>query len=223
MAVLAGSMLAVLVNRVVSTAAPFRPRPMYDPASGWIPPQIVLDLKLDNWSAFPSDTASFFVALAFGLWFLSRPAALIALSSTVFLVLLPRVYFGFHYPGDIVVGGLIAIAAVLLSLRFGRRALGELMLVVERRRRGLFYALFFFLSYEIGLVFENTRRLASGIAKALTKENSIVEIALIAMLIISIGAAAGLVLGVIWRAWSQERAEFRDVPRAVPCNPSRAL
>ena len=75
------------------------------PASGWIPPQIVLDLKLNNWSAFPSDTASFFVALAFGLWFLSRPAALIALSATVFLVLLPRIYFGFHYPGDIVVGG----------------------------------------------------------------------------------------------------------------------
>jgi hypothetical protein len=106
---------------------------------------------------------------------------------------------------------MIAIAAVLLSLRFGGRALGELMLIVERRKRGLFYALFFFLSYEIGLVFENTRRLASGIAKALARENSFVEIALIAVLIVGIGAAAGRILGMIWRAWSQERAESRDV------------
>jgi hypothetical protein len=210
-AVLAGSVVAVLVNRVVSTATPFRLRPMYDPASGWIPPQIVLDLKLDHWSAFPSDTASFFVALAFGLWFLSRRAALIALPITVLLVLLPRVYFGFHYPGDIVVGSLIAVSAVLLSLRFGGRALGELMLIVERRQRGPFYAFFFFLTYEMGLTFENTRKLVIGIAKALAKKSSTPEVALITVLIVGIGSAAGLFLGMMWRAWSQERAESRDV------------
>jgi undecaprenyl-diphosphatase len=205
-AVLTGSMLAIFVNRVISMAAPFRPRPMYDAASGWIPPQIVLDLKLDHWSAFPSDTASFFVALAFGLWFLSRPAAVIALPLTVLLVLLPRVYFGFHYPGDIVVGGLIGVAAVSLSLRFGGRALGDVMLIVERRQRALFYALFFFLSYELGLTFQNARTLAIGIAKVLKNESSTLELALIGVLIAGIAAAAATVLALIWRAWSQERA-----------------
>jgi hypothetical protein len=192
-AVLAGSTLAVLVN-LISTVAPFRPRPVHDPSYGWIPPQIVLDLKLDNWSVSERHRELFrrarlrtLVSVAPG-----RTHCLIihgfagTVATGLFRVSLPWRYRGRRIDRDR--SGVVVAA---LRRTGARRSHAHCGATPAR----LFYALFFFLSYEIGLVFENNRRLASGLAKDLAK-----------------GGAAGLGMGMIWRAWSQGRAESRDVP-----------
>ena len=61
-----GALLAVIVGRTISFIVPFRVRPMFDPAVIHPAYAIPITANLESWSGFPSDTASFFFALAFG-------------------------------------------------------------------------------------------------------------------------------------------------------------
>jgi undecaprenyl-diphosphatase len=206
-AVVLGSFLAVLANRLVSLLVPFRLRPMYDAASGWIPPQIPIEYNLEHWNAFPSDNGSFFGALIFGLWFLSRPAAILGAVFTAVWIWAPRVYLGIHYPSDIIVGVLIGIAAVAFSLRFGGSALGGPLLAVERRHAAFFYCGFFLLSFEMAVVFQDVRAVGRGIAHRLMDHPSAFELAAIVAVAAALALFGAAALRLTWRAWSLERTE----------------
>src|SRR5579872_5471109 len=115
--IIIGSLLALFVARVIADLAPFRMRPMYNTGFGHRPYSLPLSLNLEDWSAFPSDTATYFFALSYGLSYLSRRFTLPILSYTFGWICLPRIYLGVHYTSDIVVGAAIGLTTTWLLLR----------------------------------------------------------------------------------------------------------
>jgi PAP2 superfamily len=118
-----------------------------------------------NWSSFPSDTAAYFFALAFGLAYLSRRLAIPIILYTAAWVCLPRMYLGLHYASDIVVGAAIGITTVWVSLRsellqamVARRLLSAMETTPE-----WFYAIAFLVSIEMATVFEGFRHAGNSI------------------------------------------------------------
>jgi len=99
---------SILVARVVVMLFPFRIRPIADPTNGLHFPPATTDWQ--NWSSFPSDHAIMFFTLRTCLFFISHVVGWIALMDAVFLICLPRIYLGVHYPTDIIAGAVIGIA-----------------------------------------------------------------------------------------------------------------
>ena len=74
--------------------------------------------------SFPSDHATGGFALAFGIWLYDRTIGTVLLVIAAVLSF-SRVYVGTHYPGDVVAGALIGIAAgsALFLVPITRRAI----------------------------------------------------------------------------------------------------
>ena len=160
-------MLALLLNRTISTLLPFRLRPMY--ALGANPPSFTWAYDLENWSSFPSDNASYLFAIATCLWFVSRPLGTVFGLFSAFAVL-GRVYLGIHYPSDIFVGALIGIASALIINRavILRRRLADPLLTFETRTPSYFYGLLLFTLAEVETGFQNSRRIAVAVVHMFT-------------------------------------------------------
>ena len=71
-AIFAGTILAVIVSRTIADVIPFRIRPMYAPGVIHRPHSFPITGNMERWSSFPSDTAAYFAAMAFGLGCLLR-------------------------------------------------------------------------------------------------------------------------------------------------------
>jgi undecaprenyl-diphosphatase len=133
--------LSLVINRTISTLLPFRDRPIYSiganaPAFEWHP-------DLEHWSSFPSDHATYFFAIAAGLWLISRGWGLVFGVFAAY-VSLGRVYEGLHYPSDILVGALIGIATTLaVCHETVRKPIAAPILALEERYPSYFYGLFF--------------------------------------------------------------------------------
>lgn len=153
---LIGVFIALVLARTLAATLPFRERPMYVAGIGYHAPSIPLAMNLENWSSFPSDMAALFFGLAFGLFRLSRPLGVVLMVWAAGWICLPRLYLGIHYPSDLLAGGLLGVAAVLVTARtmrmrngvLGRRVMGWLA-VAERRWPQALYAAAFALSFEI--------------------------------------------------------------------------
>ncbi|GIW44049.1 MAG: ion channel protein [Candidatus Binatia bacterium] len=151
---LAGAMTGLTIAAVAALVLPYRPRPRIlvglDPelSPGWA-----------EWSAFPSDHATLFFALALGLWYVHRRLGWVALLHAIVVVSLPRVYLGLHYPTDILGGALIGWCVAWFAQRERR------LLVLAQRlvhwgsvRPAWFYALGFVASYSVATLFSDWRR-----------------------------------------------------------------
>src|SRR5258705_4083256 len=96
----------MVVTLSLAGLAPFRKRPFLNPDfhfSSFVP----LNEELTKMSSFPSDHAALFMSLATGLIFVSKKIGLLTLLYTFIFILIPRLYLGYHYPTDLVVGALI--------------------------------------------------------------------------------------------------------------------
>jgi undecaprenyl-diphosphatase len=153
--------IGLILNRAISTLLPFRVRPMY--AIGANAPSHNWTFDLEHWSSFPSDTATYLFAITACLWAISRPfGILFGLFSTC--VVLARVYFGIHYPSDIVVGVLLGIAAGMGgTLRAVRETVARPLLALEKQMPGYFYGLLFMGLAEVAGGFPNTRHVGMAI------------------------------------------------------------
>jgi membrane-associated phospholipid phosphatase len=158
-AIVIGSMLAIIVARTIAYIVPFRVRPIYDLTIAHPSYSIPLTANLENWSAFPSDTAAYFFALAFGLAYLLRRLAVPIMLYTSAWVCLPRMYLGLHYASDIVVGSGIGITMAWLSLRSDslESIITRPVLAAMETRPQWFYPIAFLLSFEMATVFDGLR------------------------------------------------------------------
>jgi len=149
------SLCAVLVARTVTHVLPFRPRPIHNPGLVLRFAEGLSRKTLLNWSSFPSDHAALFFTLAAILWLVSRRTGVLATAQVLFLVCLPRVCLGLHYPGDILGGGVIGVSLAILGRSATVRGLvaGPALRWIDRHPQ-YFYATFFFLTYMIGMVFD---------------------------------------------------------------------
>jgi PAP2 superfamily len=85
---------------------------------------------MTGFGAFPSDHAALYFALAVGLSAWNRTVAIVGLIVAM-LFSLARVAVGFHYPGDVVVGGAIGVVASITALRLTPDLVPQLCTVVR--------------------------------------------------------------------------------------------
>lgn len=123
---------------------------------------------MESWSSFPSDTAAYFFALAFGLAYLVRRYSASIMLYTLGWICLPRLFLGEHYLSDIVVGGAIGIGMVWASVRseWFRSSLATRVLSVMNSRPEVFYASAFLACFEMGILFDDVRSAARHLSQA---------------------------------------------------------
>lgn len=141
----------------------FRPRPLCNPAIHFQIPY-GLDPSMRSWcldatTTFPSGHAALLFALSFGLTFISRSTGAVCLIYS-FLLCLPRIFLGNHYPTDAIGGALIGVGAVYLSqVRFMRRSVTQRILAWAKHHPPSFYVAFFILSFNIATYFSDLRQI----------------------------------------------------------------
>ena len=135
---------------------------MYDPGLTHHAYSFPVSLALVNWSSFPSDNATLFFGLTFGLVYLSRRLAIAAMLYTAVWICLPRMFLGEHYASDVVVGAAVGIALVWVSLnvKWLQNKLGARVLSMADTRPEVFYPLAFVASFEISTLFQDVRSAA---------------------------------------------------------------
>ena len=156
-----GTFAALILARIIQNFGPHRVRPISSPLFHF--PGAARNTIVD-WSSFPSDTTALACALATSIFFASRKFGLLAFAWAA-LVAIAKLYGGYHYPTDVVVGALIGIAATMITHRstimmnwiFAR-------LEVQRTRRpGLMAAVAFLAAFQLATFFNDVRVAAKAI------------------------------------------------------------
>jgi len=166
-AIVIAAPLAIVFSRAVAFLVPFRLRPIYDPALAHAAYSIPITPNLENWNSFPSDTAAFFFALAFGLAHLNRRLAIPIVLYTVAWICLFRMYLGIHYASDIIAGSFIGIMTVWVLLRsdFLTSIVTRRVLTTMEMKPARFYAIAFLLSLEMATDFGGSRSIGKAVVR----------------------------------------------------------
>lgn len=152
------SMASVLLARALALTLPFRERPLREAALQFHLPYAADRLELVGWSSFPSDHAAMFFAASTALLFFSRRLGIFALLYTFFVICMPRVYLGIHYPTDILAGALIGIGLNAFTAQPKlRTAFATPFLRWEHEYPSRFYPFFFLLAFEFSELFNSVR------------------------------------------------------------------
>ncbi|MCA0304228.1 MAG: phosphatase PAP2 family protein [Proteobacteria bacterium] len=162
-----GIALALVLNRALQLALPFRPRPIHDALLGLDLPAGLTPEILGGWSSFPSDHAAIFAALVGLLVPLSRRLARLGLAYAILFVLLPRLYLGVHNLSDLVAG--FAIGALAAWIAHARPLANHVGPAVERLARlhpAPFYTVGLLMLTQVVQMFGDVRQYGS-IAKGL--------------------------------------------------------
>ena len=167
-AVVAGS-VAMVIGRAIQNFGPGRPRPMHAGLADYVAPYGANTNALPGWSSFPSDHATLAFALSAAVCAYSWRVGGFCLVWSLFVVSLPRIYYGHHYATDILAGMAIGLLSAVLVQAFRRPQ--TLLLAyaesIERRYSGAFYALAFFASLQMVTMFEDIRAVAVGVFRVL--------------------------------------------------------
>jgi hypothetical protein len=95
------------------------------------------------------------------IFFLSRRAGILACFHALFVVCLPGVYLGFHYPTDVLAGALLGVGiACLLKIETLRTFLTRSPLHWLDRSPAWFYACFYLASFLTATNFDPLRLIA---------------------------------------------------------------
>jgi undecaprenyl-diphosphatase len=165
--VLVGTVLIGGLSRGLQLALPVHQRPLLSGLGLNFPLTEFPAGGLNNWNSFPSDHAMFFFALGTGLWSVNRVAGTIAFLWTIAIVDFPRVYLGIHYPSDVIFGALFGFAGMRIFLALPLEGLERTMSSWRHAHQGLFMALLFFATDEVGHLLAELRELAHSSAHIL--------------------------------------------------------
>jgi len=163
----AGSLAAVLLSRILQRLLDVHQRPGLANL-GLTFPMYPDSMPLNSWNSFPSDHAMLFAALATGFWLVNRRLGVIAFVWAFFVVGLPRIYLGFHYPSDLVAGTLFGILVMLGFARLPLRTSAARLLAWSKAHPGLFYCAAFFATDQTAHLFDDVRGIASLLLKYFT-------------------------------------------------------
>ncbi len=163
--------VSIAVGRMLAVALPFRMRPVHDEALGFVAPYGYPEGLLRTWSAFPSDHAMLFAAMATGLFLVSRRAGILAALWVAVVVLLPRVYLGMHHPTDVLFGAALGIAfALAANAPPVRERITRPSLRWAEAHPPSFYAAGFVAAMQLATMFEGPRETARELAALLRGE-----------------------------------------------------
>jgi undecaprenyl-diphosphatase len=162
---LLSTFVSIVVARSMALLLPFRARPFLNPDLHFVKPFGMTSEGLETWSSFPSDHAVLFFSLATCIFLISRKSGIIAYLYAFFVVCFPRIYFGLHYPTDILVGAVIGVLITLmLSTEKISRPIVQKVFYFSLKYSGLFYVFFTLVLFQIATIFEKTRDIMHSLA-----------------------------------------------------------
>ena len=170
-----GAFAAIVLARIVQNFGPHRARPMSSPLfnfSGAETNQVV------DWSSFPSDTTALACALATAMLLASRRLGILAFAWAAFSAA-AKLYGGFHYPSDIVAGGVVGIVATCAVHRSGSFVdwLSDRVEFERTKRPGLVAAFAFVAAFQLATFFSDIREAAK--AASMPDHNTETQISLV--------------------------------------------
>lgn len=160
---LAASFAALFVARGLAVLLPFRERPYLIPELHFRQPIGALEYYYDliHWSAFPSDHAVLYFSLATSIFLISWKAGLLSYCHALFVVCLPRIYLGEHYPTDILVGAILGICIGSLCLVGNLRAfVARPALRLLNYSTACFYTCFYLCTFLFATNFNSVRKIS---------------------------------------------------------------
>jgi undecaprenyl-diphosphatase len=163
---MASCLVSIVVARLLSATLPFRLRPILNTDLNFVKPYGSEAMNLGTWSSFPSDNAVMFFSLATGIFLISKKAGIWTYLYVLVVICFPRVYLGYHYPTDILAGAVLGIAIpLLLAIPKVSQPIVRKSFQFSLQYTGLFYVLFFLLTYEISTMFVESRLVGSYLFK----------------------------------------------------------
>ncbi len=154
------------------------PRPIVTYESQMRAPLLTNDTKplwKNSWvrnekhGSFPSDTVALLGTLAFGIFFWNRSLGIIAILYVIISGIIPRLYFGLHYPSDMFLGLLIAFISTITIDRINLfNKLSEKIIKTINSSPYLYGAIGFYTAYIISEKFILIRKLPIWIKSMLS-------------------------------------------------------
>jgi membrane-associated phospholipid phosphatase len=160
---------AMVVARGLARLLPYRERPFFDPGLHFQWPYHVDADQFIRWSSFPSDHAALFSALAMGLFFRSKRAGAVVFAYVMAVTFFPRIYMGYHWPSDILAGFVLGILVAYVALIPTVKSWSKRLYEECNKHSGLYAALLFLLTYEIGTLFNGPRLLLTYLGSLLKR------------------------------------------------------
>jgi len=160
-----GTLVALVVARSIAFCIPLRLRPSFDPSIQHPAYSFPIAPNLEDWGSFPSDNATYFFALAFGLTRISRRLGVAALLYTVAWVCFPRLYLGIHFASDILGGAAVGITTVWIFARsqwLRSRIIAPVLAMADGKPQW-FYPTAALLSFEMAYIFGDIRDAGRGL------------------------------------------------------------
>lgn len=162
-----GAVLALILSRLIQDVGPYRPRPMHLKSLGFAPPLGIDPERVEHSSSFPSDHAALAFALSAGIYLWRRSLGVVAIVWSVITTCLARVYAGYHYPSDVVVGALLGIAATWAAGMMPVTALQSFLEQQASKHPYIFYFIAFCAAYEVVSLFWDFRFAANNLGSIL--------------------------------------------------------
>ena len=117
-------------------------------------------LRNPKHGSFPSDTVALLATMAIGLFLWKRMLGIIAIIFVILGGILPRLYFGLHYPSDMILGFLIAVFSTFIVEKVKLFNLLSLKILdLQNKHPYAFGVIGFYLAYIISEKFILIRKL----------------------------------------------------------------